>query len=403
VEKSMTVMRLYERTGRDDDFQDLNALPALVEWLASQSEDIERQKRLPANVVERLHGAGLFKLTLPRRLGGLDLSPDKAWKIVFEIAKASPSCAWVLSLCSANLLLLTRMSDRAQTDIFGAGEPVVVSALTGAPSRNVKTSRESDGITLSGEWSYASGIDVANWVGVLAPVDDPSCVYFALVPKSSFKVDHKSWDVLGMRGTGSKNVTLAKTFVPAHRLIDWSLVQTGGKHPECSAQDQFDSYPLNALFAMSILAPALGVAQAVVKEFETMMQKRVAGAKTDTRDPHLMSLLAQARASIDIACDSLIREAIKPLEEINGDVSPSLRTKAEMRVRIVMIARSSLTTCQQLFAAAGGQIMPVGNRFERLFRDFHSMYSHILLQPEPIGENCGRLQLGLEALPNTRI
>jgi 3-hydroxy-9,10-secoandrosta-1,3,5(10)-triene-9,17-dione monooxygenase len=77
--------------------------------------------------------------------------------------------------------------------------------------------------------------------------------------------------------------------------------------------------------------------------------------------------------------------------------------KAEMRVRIVMIARSAMEACQQLFSAAGGQILPAGAPFERLLRDFHAMYSHVLLQPEPISENCGRLQLGLEPLPNTRI
>jgi 3-hydroxy-9,10-secoandrosta-1,3,5(10)-triene-9,17-dione monooxygenase len=381
----------------------LQGLPELVEWLRDQAADIEAQRRLPPQVVDRLDAVGLFKLTLPPRLGGLGIAPDRAWSVILDLARGCASSAWLVSLCSANLLMLTRLSDRAQRDIFGNGERVIVSALTGAASRNVVVTPLNDGVMLSGEWSYASGVDAANWVGVLAPVGNPARMHFALVPQSSFMIDQDSWRVLGMRGTGSKNVVLPATFVPQHRLMDWSLIQQGGRHPDCSSHDPFDRYPINALFAMSILAPALGVARAVVDEFEAMMRRRADGVAQDRRDPHLMSLLAQSRAAISLACESLMGEAIRPLADLDGNASPSLRVKAEMRVRIVMIARSAFASCQQLFAAAGGQIMPTGSRFERLFRDFHAMYSHVLLQPEPIGENCGRLQLGLEALPNTRI
>lgn len=379
----------------------LAGLPELVAWLRSQAVEIENQKRLPTHVIERLHAVGLFKLTLPETHGGLGLTPDKAWKIIFDIARGNASAAWLISLCAANVVMLTRLSDRARSELFD-GNRVVVSALTGAVPRNLVALPVEGGITLSGAWGYASGIDAANWVGVLVPLGNPARTFFALVPKSSFAIDHDSWNVLGMRGTGSKDVVLPETFIPDHRLTDWALLQQGGKHPDCTNTERLDAYPINALFAASILAPSLGVAHAIVDEFEAFMIRRLHNANPGDRDPHAMSYLAQARAAVTLACRALITEAEAPLAAM-GNEQPTLRMKAEMRVRIVMIARSAMEACQQLFSAAGGQILPTGAPFERLLRDFHAMYSHVLLQPEPISENCGRLQLGLDPLPNTRV
>jgi len=401
MERFMTMTQAAARSARTPEDILLAGLPELVEWLRGQATEIEGQKRLPPRVLERLHAFGLFKLTLPERLGGLALSPHEAWKIIFEVARGSASSAWLISLCAANLVMLTRLSDRAQREMFH-GERVVVSALTGVAARNLVASPADGGILLSGSWGYATGIDAANWVGVLAPLGNPARTFFALVPKSSFNIDHDSWNVLGMRGTGSKDIVLPTTFIPEHRLTDWALLQQGGKHPDCSCSERLDSYPINALFAASILAPSLGVAQAIVDAFEALMMRCLRNAGPDHREPHAMSHLAQARAAVTLACRALLAEAQEPLAGLGAE-TPTLLMKAEMRVRIVMIAKSALAACQQLFLAAGGQIIPTGAPLERLFRDFHAMYSHILLQPEPISENCGRLELGLETLPNTRI
>jgi hypothetical protein len=56
-----------------------------------------------------------------------------------------------------------------------------------------------------------------------------------------------------------------------------------------------------------------------------------------------------------------------------------------------------------MFAALGGSVLPTGTRIERLFRDVHAMSSHMLLQPDAIGESYGRLLLGLPLPPTARI
>ncbi|MES2533038.1 MAG: acyl-CoA dehydrogenase family protein [Pseudomonadota bacterium] len=373
---------------------------ALSLWLRDQSERIEAGRRIPDDVVARLHDAGLFRMTLPQRLGGMAMPPHAVWQLVYEVARGSGSAAWLVSLCLANTIMLARFPDRLQDELFGAGPRVIVSALTGAAPRGLAVENIDGGILLSGQWGYASGIDVADWVGVLVPVGPAGEVHFALLPQADFAIDANSWNVIGMRGTGSKDVSLSRTFVPRHRLVPWKPMQDGQRHPDCSAVDALQDYPLNALFAMSILAPSLGLACAIVDEFRAMAGRRLAAMPAGQREPFITTELAQADACITMACDSLVFEASKPLLQ-PGPASAQMR--AEMRVRLSMIASAARAASQRLFAAAGGQVMPSGSRFETLLRDMSAMYSHLLLQPQPISETCGRLQLGMDMLPGSRI
>lgn len=375
----------------------------LRDWLLDQTQRIEAARQIPVDVMDRLHDEGLFRMTLPVRLGGLALEPADAWQVVFELARGSGSAAWLVSLCAANLVMLTRFSDAMQQELFETTSRVVVSALTGAAPRNLKVEQADGGVVVSGTWGYASGIDVATWVGLLVPSGENGEVQFALVPQSEFRIDADSWNVLGMRGTGSKDASLSGVFIPQHRLISWKLIQEGGRHADCSRTEAIDGYPLNPLFAMSILAPSLGTAAAVVDEFQAMANRRLRGAAPDHRDPFLTTELAQANAAIAMACENLVAEAARPMAALRAGRTTSLQERAESRVRISVMARTAKQAAQQLFNAAGGQILPVGTRFENLVRDLNAMYSHLLLQPQPVSEACGRLQLGLDIPAGTRI
>ena len=84
-----------------------------------------------------------------------------------------------------------------------------------------------------------------------------------------------------------------------------------------------------------------------------------------------------------------------------GTLTPEERGLS--RTKVAIASRQALASTQRLFASLGGSLLPEGTRIERLFRDIHAMSSHFLLQPEPISEAYGRLLLGLELAPGTRL
>ncbi|MFZ0686222.1 MAG: acyl-CoA dehydrogenase family protein [Terriglobales bacterium] len=379
------------------------------DWLLDQAPRIEAEKRIPDDVVQRLASADLFRMTQPSRFGGLGCSPRQAWEAVFQVAQGCGSCAWIIALNAANVLMIGKFSELAQQEVFESGRPAIISLLTGGVGIGVTADRVPGGISLSGRWRYASGIDIASWAGLLVqlPAENgeppESCVM--LVPKDSFSIDHSTWNVIGMRGTGSKDIYLKPTFVPEHRWLGWKQLQAGQKHPTCPNDETIYDYPLNSVFAMSILAPTLGVASAVAEEFRSVVKTRVSGVTQQRQcDDRLAQIaVAQGEATMAILRQTLLDDADLVLDIIRSGRSPNPEERAAIRMRIAVSSRLAMDAAQRMFSAMGGSLLPCNTRAERLFRDFHAMSSHLLLQPEIIGEAYGRLLLGLELPPGARL
>ncbi|MCC5986541.1 MAG: acyl-CoA dehydrogenase family protein [Pararhodobacter sp.] len=395
------------RSPRNDN--PLAATRALVPWLAEQAARTETEGRIPEDVAGRLIDAGVFDLTVPRRYGGLELSPAEAWPVVFEVARGCASSAWLVGLIAANILMLGKFSDQAQAEVFDPQAAPVVPMLTGGVGKDIEACATRGGIVLSGQWRYASGVDIASWVGLLVTLpetaDRKAAPAIVLVPASEFAIDHDSWNVLGMRGTGSKTVTLSRVFVPQHRFLDWATLQAGGCHPDCSTEGAIYRLPLNAIFAMSVAAPTLGVASAVVESFRDVVATRVSAgtgqAQVDDRLSHIR--LASADATISMLRDTLVTDSRRLMDSLGTGAMLGIEARAAIRTRIARSAELARSETQGLFGAIGGAILPTGSRIERLFRDLHAMSSHFLLQTDVIGELHGRLMLGLDIPAGARV
>ena len=380
----------------------------LVPWLSEQAARVEEARRIPDDVAERLFATGFFNLTRPSRFGGLGVSPRFAWEATFNVALACSSSAWLAGLTSANIIMLGKFSAEAQREIFAPGVSPIVPMLTGGVGQDIQIETVDGGISLSGRWRYASGVDVSDWLGLLINVPGATgapTAHVVLVPRSEFVIDHDSWRVMGMRGTGSKNITLGKTFVPAHRFMNWSELQAGNKHPTCPNTEPLYDFPLNTANAMSVLAPTLGVASACSDECVKIMRGRVSSGNQQAQ---INDKIAQVDAGGSAATMSLLRDFLisetTMIEDRIGEVGVlTPEERGLSRTKVAIASRQALSATQRLFAALGGSLLPEGTRIERLFRDIHAMSSHFLLQPEPIAEAYGRLLLGLELSPGTRL
>ncbi|MFX3680542.1 MAG: acyl-CoA dehydrogenase family protein [Hyphomicrobiales bacterium] len=379
-----------------------------VPWLLDQAGRVDRDRTIPDDVAAALIETGIFRLAQPRRFGGMGASPSLMWRAVFEIARGCASCAWISGLTCANLLVVGRFSEAAQQEVFAPDSSPVVPLLTGGVGHDIKIETRDDGIMLSGKWRYASGIDLASWVGLLvnpAPTDGRAEPVLVLVPADAFTIDHDSWHVIGMRGTGSKNIVLESAFVPHHRMMDWAALQVGEKHASCPNDEPAYRFPLNALLAMSVIAPTLGVASAVAEEYAAIVSQRVQsngqGKQVADRSSHVD--LAAGIATMDMLRNVLVTEVEAIERKVERGQTLSLEDRALLRMKIAIAARKGLSVAQELFAGVGGSLLPEGTRIERQFRDLHAMSSHFLLQPDPIGEAYGRLLLGLDLPAGARL
>jgi 3-hydroxy-9,10-secoandrosta-1,3,5(10)-triene-9,17-dione monooxygenase len=364
-------------------------------YLGQNAARIENEGRIPEDVRTALVDSGLFRITLPRELGGYGLSPRTLWEVVFAIAAGCHSTAWVVSLVGANVLMLGRFARPAQAAIVESKNPVILTFLTGGVGENVLVTRVPGGVKVSGSWRYASGIDIATWTGLLVNFPgrdgEPPTPKVVLVPSSAFSVDHGSWNVTGMRGTGSKRASLTDTFAPDDFVLDWAELQAGG-----GARASLQSFPVNVLFAMSVLAPTLGVALAIADECRNLMRSR-------SSDKASQIDLASSMATLDLLRTNLLTDTASVVSTIESGADVDVDLRALMRMKIAVSARLALQTAQGLLSQVGGSLLPRGTRIERAFRDIHAMSTHFLLQPAPSGEAYGRLALGLDLPGGARL
>lgn len=377
--------------------------------LEKSATRIEEAGRIPDDIATLLIDGGFFKITQPKTMGGYGFSPRTLWEVVFQIASACPSTAWVLSLVGANILMLGKFSRSAQKAVFEGDLPPIVTLLTGGVGENVQVSRVDQGVKVSGKWRYASGIDIASWAGLLVnvpgPRQEPAIPCVILVPQKAFSVDHASWKVMGMRGTGSKNIALNDTFVPDEYVMDWNTMQRDGQHQAFETANPLRALPLNALFAMSVLAPTLGVASAIAEEVTRLVSTRVSAGTQERQinDKSSQIDVAAGLATMDLLRTNLLSDTDRIVAMVSSGKEVNLETRALIRMKIAVSSRLALSTAQGLLAEVGGSLLQQGSRIERAFRDIHAMSSHFLLQPAHIGEAFGRLAMGLSLPPGARI
>ena len=179
---------------------------AMIPALRGRAAEADRNERLAPETMRELRDAGFFRILQPPAFGGYGLSPSVLWQVTRQLGRGCGSSAFIVSLLGVHAWIAGMFDPRAQTEVFSDGADLVATNLSIGVRRSNDTTRSDDGYTVSGKWSYASGIDHADWViaAIKAPTDGGELEErIALVPVKDFAIDYGSWKVVGARGTGS--------------------------------------------------------------------------------------------------------------------------------------------------------------------------------------------------------
>ena len=175
----------------------------LAPGLVAAADQIEHGRELPEAVVDALVERGLFRLLLPRSLGGAELLPADFVPIIEEIAKADASTAWCLNQASGCSMTAAYLEPEAACEIFGGRRGILAWGPGPGTARIVD-----GGYRVSAAWSFASGSHNATWLGCHVPVveadgtprlhpDGSPVVRTMLFPKSSTRMTD-IWHVIGL-------------------------------------------------------------------------------------------------------------------------------------------------------------------------------------------------------------
>jgi alkylation response protein AidB-like acyl-CoA dehydrogenase len=373
---------------------------ALAPVIAAAAARIEAGRELPPDLVDALHDARMFRMLVPRSLGGDEVSPVAFMQAVEELAKADPSTAWCIAQTSVCSTISKSLNPNVAAEIF-KNNPRGVLAWGPSTAANTKAIAEKGGFRITGAWPFASGSRQATWLAAHAPIyeadgqprrdseGNPVLRTF-VVPRKSATIEDV-WRVIGLKGTGSDTYALTDVFVPDDRSIDHHALDPA----EWRERGPLYSFTIHQLFGSSFPAIALGIARATLDAFVELAQSKTsAGGKSLLRDNAVIqSQVGVAQSQLAAARVFFIAtwEEIWQAAQL-GTVS--LDQRVRLRMASIHASQQSRQVVDTAYLAAGATAIFEGNPFERRFRDMHAVSQQAQSQ-SAIFEVIGRHYLGL--------
>jgi 3-hydroxy-9,10-secoandrosta-1,3,5(10)-triene-9,17-dione monooxygenase len=202
-----------------------------------------------------------------------------------------------------------------------------------------------------------------------------------MLPKESISIDHESWEVSGLRGTGSKELVIAgEVLVPAHRVLRVSE----SMNRESPGQKLYDHplymTPWRTTAILVLAAPLIGAAKAAIGRFQERMDNHVLLAlkTTQLNDPLALNRLAESSAEIQ-AAELMLYHAAKQLDLLGAADKVDPLYNAVIIRDCGFAVRLLANSVDRLFEASGGSALASDEPMQRIWRDVHAARSHAVL------------------------
>jgi alkylation response protein AidB-like acyl-CoA dehydrogenase len=346
--------------------------------IAAVADEIEKSQDIPEPVITALHESRLFRMLLPRSVGGDEVEPWIYLGAIEEISRHDGSVGWNMFVANSSALIAPFIPLEAARAIYSDPRGLI----SWGPPNHHRAVAAPGGYRVTGEWHFASGRRQSNWVGAHCHVVEPDgslrlnrfgrpTVRTLLMPKSQTTAIH-DWHTLGMRGTASEGYSVRDVFVPE--------AFSGTREDPTLRRDRGPLYAFTTpgLYAIGVSGVAIGIARAMLAAFMELASEKAPrnlGRLADS--PTVQSDVAHMEASLGAAHAYLV-DVLKEAWEGADDIEP-LETAARARIRLACshAIQNALEVADRVYKAAGTSAIFLGTPFERRFRDIHTLSQQI--------------------------
>ncbi len=376
----------------------LEVARALAPRIRHSAAAIEAARELPADLVMELANARLFKVAVSEEEGGLGADILTTLRVIEEVARADGSTGWCLAMGINTLRQSAQFAPDVRRQIFFS-DPVGISA--GSANPRGRAVAVPGGYRVTGHWFFASGCMHSSALHGACKVFDGDAprlrpngdhevriAYF--YPKSSARIID-TWDVSGLRGTGSHDIEVADLFVPEERTFSALDLRARVTGP-MNRMHGFD------LAGCGFCCVGLGVARAAIDEFVELAQVKVPRSSSELlRDRAIVQAKIGEAEAVLRSGRALLFDVVEDMWETVLAARPiTERQRADLRLAMTHAAQSAGTATHMVCAAAGTTSIFTKSPLERYARDAEVVTRHNQLQFVNY-EAVGRTVLGLES------
>ncbi len=367
----------------------IEAIHKAGDVLREEAPKCDELGRLTDETIRILKESGGFRLLQSTEFGGYEEHPNTFFEWVQAVAQYSPSAGWIAGVVGVHPWEIALMDPRLQQEIYGEDPNTLVASPYAPFGRATKVE---GGFRFSGQWPYSTGTDFCDWIilggivlGEDGEVGAPPDIRHFVLPRSDYEIIEGSWNVMGLSGTGSKDVRIVDAFIPDYRVVEGVRMLENGYSDE--RQPGKALYQLNfaIVFSAAIGSGTLGIAQGCLDTYTEYVRNRVsANGNVAKTDPFQLAALAEAYS--DLAASKLQIKAMfdEFYQQMANGVPLSLEQRLASRRDQARASRRSIAAIDKLFNLAGASAIHTDRpgHLQRYWRDLHAGGSHICNEAE---------------------
>jgi len=371
------------------DNEALEAAHALAAVAREHAAKRDQQRKLPWSLIEAFTQSGLGRLSIPREVGGPQVSYVTLAEVFAIISAADPALGQIPQNQVGILNLILNTATQAQKEqLFG-------SVLQGwrignaGPERGSKNTldlkaritADGDAFVINGQKFYSTGALFAHWIAVKA-LNEAGKQVIAFVQRATpglRVVD--DWSGFGQRTTASGTVLLNNVRVDADLVVDnWRLNESP-----------------NIQGAVSQLIQAaidLGIAREAIADTVRFVRERSrpwidAKVERNSDDPYVIADIG--KLSIELhAAEALLRKAGRVLDEVSAspvDAQAAARASIAVAEAKVLSTELSLLASEKLFELSGSRATLAEFNLDRHWRNarVHTLHDPVRWKYHAIG------------------
>lgn len=376
--------------------QVLRAVGEIIPLLQAATPAIDRDRQLPPAVIAALRAAGVYRMLVPVELGGGQVDLQTLLGVIELVAQGNGAAGWDLATSSAGTFIALMLPPEGQSRIFGQGPDVCIAGAAGPTGGRAVA--VAGGYQVSGQWRFGSGCAEADWMGGGCQVFDDDMprrnaagqpeFRLTFFPRAAVKV-HDTWQVVGLRGTGSHDWSVDGVFVP-----DALTQVVGAPHPWPGTLYRI---PTLVLGAVHFSAVATGIARRALDSLQELAQTKTPLGSRGLLRERVQVQEAVARAEVLLESARAYRTAV--VAEVWATAARgeplTMAQRARMRLAGTNATECAVRAVDLMFGAGGTTSIEDESPLSHCFRDVHTVAQNINVLPLYY-EYAGRVLLGME-------
>jgi alkylation response protein AidB-like acyl-CoA dehydrogenase len=387
----------------------VRAAAGLQPLLRELHDEIEREQRFPRALVEKMREAGLYRMVIPRSLGGYQADALTYLRAVELMAEGCGSVGWNLANNGIVQLVSLGLPDEGVHEIY-AQSPSTPGAGTAVQGGGQGVPVEG-GYRVTGRWSFGSGSPEASWMlGSFQILDNGQprvspegkpLYWRGFFSRAEVEIVPGSWDVTGLRGTGSFDWTVSNVFLPERRTM---------VHAGVPLDNQWDrwpgvtySLPTQCWIGPHHSAVITGIARAGIDALIELAGGKTPRGRTGLLcdNPQVQDAVGRADAILNAGRAYRSAMITELWNTIAGGGETTLEQRARCRLASTYAADSARQAIDLVYRHGGSTSFKRDSRLAECWRDLHTVGQTVTLAPEwyPIG---GRVYLGIDPGPRLR-